>query len=1370
MRGFFSVATICFFSATAWGQSNSLAIKIGKNEGFSESTVYAILKDRKGFMWYGCSDGLWRYDGYQHIVYKHDPKNSNSLSDSFVFSLLEDSRGNIWAGTLTGGLNKLDPVTNSFTRYQKNVTDSTSLLDNHVTAIIEDKQGNIWVMAKKLSLLNQARGTFTHFDNIEINQWGATEVFVDKNGFIWLGSNADGISRFDPATKTFKNFKVAHTDPTIEFRSNVIRKIKEDHLGNLWLGTYGGLVKFEKQTEKFTHWVHDDSNPNSLIHNSIWDLEATPDGKVWIATWGGGISCFDTNTGLFDNDSFKPGGLFGVNVLEFPALYFDATGTFWFGSNAKGIYKIKPVEGLTTPSKAEGLIGKNFWQIIKGKKYTYFISVQHGLLAYNEKDGVAFTLSPWRDKKPNSLSGNRVSSISENKNGSVSIGTDFGLTIFNPFNKKTTHFVNSPSDSTSLSHNSVITTLVDSQDRLWLGTPFGLDLFLPQTNTFANWRRPLLSDNGVVSLGETREGLWVGTSTGGLNFLNTENRIAKAYLYNEKNDSSISNNYITQIFKDANENLWLGTRQGLNRYVPEKDAFERFGLEHGLHETSINGIFSRKNNHLIVRSNDVFFEYLGKEGSKIKFKQLYFPFHNSTVPKVWSDTERATYLFTENNVYRYSIDTLNLFSKPPAIAITTFKLDPNNSHPLDSTEAKLNPAYRKEITLEYDQNLFSIEFTALDFTQPSKNQYAYQLEGFDKHWTYSGTRRFVTYTNINPGTYTFRAKGSNNEGIWNEEGTSLVITILPPPWKTWWAYTLYGLTFVGLLYLGRRSVVNRERLKAQVAIEQTEKQTLRELDHLKTKFFSNITHEFRTPLTLIQGPANELYEQEKNPESKKLLNLIRNNSNRLLKLINQLLDLAKLDAREMKLNRETVSLKSLLQVVVSQFTSLAESKKIKYEYHVPDDIPQVLADAEKIETMLTNLIANAIKFTEAGGRVGVNAFWKKESLILRVSDSGRGIPPEKLEHIFERFYQVNPTDASHSEGTGIGLALVKEYTELMKGVIDVESKVGVGTVFNIKLPLEIRRQDTFKVSDALALTEAAETSEVSAASTQRRQDTFKVSDALALTEAAETSEVSAASTQRRQDTFKVSDALALLLLVEDNEDIRTFIKSCLGNEFRYSEARHGREGLELATQDIPDLIISDLMMPEMDGIEFCRRVKNDKRTDHIPFIMLTAKAAEESKLEGLQTGADDYLAKPFNKAELLYKVRNLITLRKNLQTHIKQIFLAQPSAIEAVSAEEKFILKARVYVEDHIKDETLSVETLAHEMNLSREQCYRKIIALTGMSPSLFIRKLKLNKASQLLQAKWGTVSQVAYETGFENLSYFSKAFKEEFGKLPSEY
>jgi len=1298
---------------------------------FPGGTIYSILRDSKGFMWFGTSTGLYRYDGYTTLVYKHEPNNTNSLSDTFVMSLEEDNDGNFWVGTLNGGLNKFIPSSTTFIRFNKSNADSLGIASKMISQMDKDPAGNIWVMAGNVYKINPVTLAIDSLVLPKTENFQITKVFFDRNGSIWAGTNGDGFGKLNASTGQFEIYRVSNPDPTLNRRANVIRAIQEDKRGNIWLATYGGLVKFEPGSKTLTHWVNDPGNVTSLRHNSLWEIYADADGKIWIASWGGGVSYFDSTTGQFENDAFKPGGIFGISSNEVRSLYADRDGSLWFGTNGSGIYKLKPPAGLTLLPGSEAL-KRPVRNVIQTDRYLYFFSDQHGLMAYSETEGLAFTLPPYRDRKPNGLGGNGVSSVAEGGDGKIFIGTDYGITEYDPESKKTKYFFNIPGDATSLSHNSVNAVFVDSKNKLWASTPFDLNLFIPDTKQFYKFRNPEFSQKNILQFLETEDGLWLGTATGGLLFFDPNTgTIQQSFQYKEGSTGGLSNNYITALLKDSQNFIWIGTQQGLNRYHPVKKIIERIPPETGFTGLSIGNIVEVPANEILVNSDAGLFSCKPVEDiSTLKFKKLPSPLVNTTLPIKRVYGKNFNLIFSENLVYRLPLSLSTATAQTNPIVITQFALDPNNKHPLDSAETRINPSHRKNIKLDYDQNLFSIEFALLDFTDSKNNQYAYMLENFDETWTYSGTRRFVTYTNISPGTYRFRAKGAGHNGVWNEDGVSLTITILPPPWKTWWAYTGYAVIFFGILLLSRKTIVNRERLKAQVALEQKEKQTLKELDHLKTKFFSNITHEFRTPLTLIQGPADNLLEKTSDKEAIQQLHLIKNNSQRLLKLINQLLDLSKLDANEVKLDIKPLNLAALTRTVLSQFTSMAEARNINFQWQLTEPMPTVLGDAEKIETIIINLVSNALKFTPANKQVRVSTHYQDGTFVFKVEDTGRGIPANKLAHIFDRFYQVEASDSSHAEGTGIGLALVKEYVELMKGIIHVESLPGNGTTFTVTLRFT---PTTHTVID-----------EVAPVTTEFHSE-------------------------QPLETNGTPN-LPLILLVEDNEDIRTLIKTCLRSSYRYSEARHGKEGLEKARTEIPDLIISDLMMPEMDGLEFCTRIKKDSYTNHIPFIMLTAKAADEHKITGLQTGADDYLIKPFNKQELILKVQNLIHLREKLQEQIKLNLLTKTSPVQVASASEQFIMKAKTFVEAHLADNSLSVETLAAELNLGREQCYRKILALTGLSPSAFIRKLKLQRAAQLIAAQAGPVSQVAYQVGYENLSHFSKAFKEEFGKLPSEY
>jgi len=622
------------------------------------------------------------------------------------------------------------------------------------------------------------------------------------------------------------------------------------------------------------------------------------------------------------------------------------------------------------------------------------------------------------------------------------------------------------------------------------------------------------------------------------------------------------------------------------------------------------------------------------------------------------------------------------------------------------------------------------------------------LEDYDKTWREARGEKSASYFYVDPGNYVFRVRISNNDGATTEKAIAIQIT--PPWWKTSWAYTGYVLLVVGMLAGARRAIIQRERLKSNLKLEQMEREKehlqlekAQEVDKMKTSFFTNISHEFRTPLTLIKGPTQNLLEEFSNkPKVAEQLEVIQHNADLLLKLINQLLDLAKLETGNLRIKNLEGDLTSSLDVIVHSFTSAASHKKIDLIITLPKDRYHAYFDKDKLEVILNNLIGNALKFTPAHGKitfsanVEINSFPNDARLIITVSDNGIGIPAEHQLKIFERFYQVDEGGAHTELGTGIGLALVKELTELMGGQITLQSEPEKGSEFRVLVPLQI-----IKVIE--------QTEDLS------HPETTAALPVNGLTIAPENDD---------------APEKPKILVVEDNADLRKFIISSLGDDYDFLEADNGKLGLEVALMEIPELIISDLMMPEMDGLSMTAKIRKDFRTSHVPIIILTAKATEEDKLTGLDKGADDYLTKPFNKSELVIKVRNAITSRVKIREKIRLELLTEAPKLEAVSGDEQFLVKVKEAILNRLADEQLSVESLAREIGWSRAQFYRKITALTGQSVNELIRGFRLQKAAQLLEQQWGSVSQVAFEVGFSNPSYFSKCFKEQYGVLPSEY
>lgn len=637
----------------------------------------------------------------------------------------------------------------------------------------------------------------------------------------------------------------------------------------------------------------------------------------------------------------------------------------------------------------------------------------------------------------------------------------------------------------------------------------------------------------------------------------------------------------------------------------------------------------------------------------------------------------------------------------------------------------------QQLELPYHQNLLRFHFAASSQVHPSKNQFRYQLEGIDADWQYAQETRNIAYPNLPYGDYTFKLLATNNDGKWSEKPATFTFTIHPPWWRTNWAYVLYICLIISVLEMARRQVVQREKLKSRLAVEQLEKEKVQEIDQLRTRFFANISHEFRTPLTLIKAPLEDLLDSKPNDTERRIFMLMHQNTERLLQLVNQLLDLAKLEAGSLQLEPKAGDVFYFLKQLAGHFQSLAVQKELTFTIDIPSAEHIVNYDADKLEKIVINLLSNAFKFVPQGGWVMIKAK-KAPDFNIEIGNSGDPIPTEEQAKIFHRFYQSD--DARH-QGSGVGLALVRELVELHDGTISVKSDAN-GTWFSVVLP-------PFEVADV---------------------------EELAMPINTEKTVLSIDNEEIVNGSCATSGDLPLLLLTEDQAEVRAYIKSKLEKHFQIIEAENGAEGLSLAIEKLPDLIISDVMMPKMDGVSFCAAVKKDHRTDHIPVVLLTAKADIESKLTGLKTGADDYLAKPFNSQELLLRSQNLIEQRRKLQQHFSNEIQTIIPALEIDSAEQKFVKKAVAIIEKNLDNEKFSATDFAEAMLLSRAQLHRKLKSITNHSATDFVRHLRLEKAAQLLNAESDSVTQIAYQVGFNNLSYFAKCFREKYDCSPSDY
>ena len=651
-----------------------------------------------------------------------------------------------------------------------------------------------------------------------------------------------------------------------------------------------------------------------------------------------------------------------------------------------------------------------------------------------------------------------------------------------------------------------------------------------------------------------------------------------------------------------------------------------------------------------------------------------------------------------------------------------------------------------EIILKYTDNVFSLEFVALNFFHPEKSKYKYKLEGFNKDWLMTnGSQRKVTYTNLDPGNYTFYVQASNSDGIWNEDGVQLRIEILPPFWKSGVAFVIYIALILGALLLSRQLILARERMKYKIEKERQYAQQVHELDMMKIKFITNVSHEFRTPLTLIITPLEKMLRAASDPDQRKQYLMIHRNARRLLNLVNQLLDFRRLEVQEVQLNQSEGDIVAFVKEAAHSFTDLSEKKQIEFSFHSDMSSLETMFDKDKLEKILFNLLSNAFKFTPLQGKVEVSMGLLEKTeeqtkwVSIRVKDSGIGIPSEKHEKIFERFFQNDLPASMVNQGSGIGLSITKEFVKLHGGIITVESEVNAGSCFSVLLPLVDIKAD-------------APTPEFVSEPITPPQD----SNGTVL--------------ENGIENGQADHKLPTLLLVEDNEDFRFYLKDNLKQAYRIFEARNGKEGLQLTLKHLPDLIVSDIMMPEMDGIELCKKVKSNTNISHTPVILLTARTSEEQKMEGFEIGADDYITKPFNFEILQSRIKNLIHQREIFHKDFRRQIEVKATDIKITSMDEKLIQNAIKYVEEKISDADFSVEDLSRELGMSRVHLYKKLLSLTGKAPLEFIRTIRLQRAAQLLEKSQLTISEVAYKVGFNSPKYFAKYFRDEFGMLPSEY
>lgn len=1310
------------------------------SDGLSNNSVNTICKDRDGFMWFGTTTGLNRYDGYTFKIYQHAENDPGSLPDNYITDIVEMPDGRFWVNTGRGYVlfdKEQDCFITDVTGFMKNLESGGvpeqvfvdregntclsvagegcyrykeggkrlffsyvehSLPEHGVTQIAECSDGLLLIYNTGLLVCLDRATLAIKWKSDEIKKYipaGKTiefSLFVDRDNCIWAYSLM-GIWAYDCGTKSWR------TDLTAIWSSRpdvIIHAVAQDIEGRIWVGKdYDGIDVLEKETGKVTSLVAHDDNGRSLPHNTIYDLYADRDGIMWVGTYKKGVSYYSES--IFKFNMYEWGDITCIEQADENRL--------WLGTN------------------------------------------DHGILLWNRSTGKAEPF--WRDAEGQLP--NPVVSMLKSKDGKLWVGT-FNGGLYCMDGSRVRSYKEGVGNT--LASNNVWALVEDDKGRIWIASlGGGLQCLEPVSGTFETYTssNSALLENNVTSLcWVDNNTLFFGTANQGVGMMDMRTREIKK-IQGQSGNVKLSNDAVNHVYKDSRGLVWIATREGLNVYDTRRHVF-----------LDLSSVAEAKGNFIAAITED-------------QERNMWVSTSRKVIRVTVASDGKGSYLF-DSRAYnsedglqncdfnQRSIKTLHngIIAIGGLYGVNVFapdhirynKMLPNvmfTGLSLFDEAVKVGQSYGGRVLIEkelndvenvefdYKQNIFSVSFASDNYNLPEKTQYMYKLEGFNNDWlTLPLGVHNVTFTNLAPGKYVLRVKAINSDGYVGIKEATLGIVVNPPFWMSWWAYLLYAVGLVIVLFLARYRMLKREREKFHLQQIENEVAKNEEINNMKFRFFTNVSHELRTPLTLIISPLEGMLKETTDELQSTRLQLMYRNAQRLLYLVNQLLDFRKGEMSTHQLSLSEGDIISYVHSVCNSFLLMADKKHIQFSFFSGIDTFSMAFDADKVGKIVMNLLSNAFKFTPEGGRVTVmieHVAGTPDILEIKIADTGIGISDVDKEHIFERFYQAGHKGVEETTGNGIGLSLVRDFVTLHEGEVKVFDNIGMGSVFVIQFPVK-------HVETQVQLPE---------------ETGMPAGDE----EDKEMKEEAREEMERKN--------FPLLLIVDDNEDFRIFMRYSLELQYRVKLAVNGKEAWEMMQEELPDLVISDVMMPQMDGNELCRLIKQDKRTAHIPVILLTARQNTEAKLEGLQTGADDYVTKPFNMTILVLRIRKLIELSRYHRVTQGMIDPA-PSEIVITSLDEKLIEKAIKYVEDNMSRTELSVEELSRELGMSRVHLYKKLLQITGKTPIEFIRVIRLKRAAQLLRESQLHVSEVAFEVGFNNPKYFSRYFKDEFGVLPSVY
>jgi len=1313
--------------------------KIGIEQGLSNNNVVGITQDKDGFIWICTKDGLNRFDANTFKVFKTSDSDPNSICSNTLNYVYADKFDDVvWIGSEKNGLDAYNYKTHVFTHFEHdyNNPDKNGLSANGITHIDGDDKGNIWFATYDggIDFWDRKTQHFTTYNQSNISGLGSNynwSVMYDSDERIYVGHVNDGFSIINLKTKTAVNFKHDPNDPS-SIPSNTVTSFLKDSKDRIWIGTREGLVLFNPENGKMVNFRHDPNNKHSISSNFIQKMIETPEHKLYIGTEGGGLNILNLNDLAFTSKlseikferilaSLTPDGLSSTSVQS---VFQDSFGNIWIGGFGSGINFIPNKENIFNTiinlpfiGNTNSLNAKPAHGLCTDKNNNVWVANGlGGIEIYNDGNKIKQINNIDNSSAPQSFN-----SIYKDNNNNIWFGTAKGELYY--YDHDLNKFIRVDCFK-NLVNVPIYCFFEDSKNNIWIATDIGLHMYNPISEKAIVYtsENSELPDNIIRTVTEDGDGnIWVGTLIGGLCVFDENFELIRNY-------SQTYDFYsINHIYNDSKNRIWIGSQNDLFLIKnQETDSVMRIGKISGLKESNIKAITEGRTENEIWLSttngiSHIYLNTMNVSNFDVNDGIVLGDYFNGSVTKT---NEGKIYFGSQNGITWFDqvLEESNLTN--PMAAFTAFSVTNNKNYLNQFTEIP----FEKDIELKHNQNSFQINFNVLDYSLSNKMEFVYQMKGLDEGWFLVNTGKEVTFRNLKPGNYTFNLKTRIQNNEWPEEMSSLSVKVKPPLWLTWWMKLIYlSLTVTIIIYV-LRFYTNKLKIENDLLFEKNSRQQEHDLNEEKLRFFTNITHELRSPMTLILGPLEDLLSDDSiKPEQAKKLQIIQRVATRLLHAVTQILEFRKSENKSRKLSVIKDDLGKYIYEIGEKYKGLNQNKSIDLQINVPENKLEMFFDPDIITIIMDNLLSNALKYTKEG-IINLELKQNLEKNIdyteIVVKDTGYGISEEDLPRIFDRYFQAKNA-SHHIKGTGIGLALVKNMVELHEAEIEVNSRLQEGTTFTVKFLTNNSYPDAIHYfPEEIQMEESEENSK------------------------------------------------NVILVVDDDAEIIEYIKDSLSDTYTILSAENGKVGFDKACEEIPDIIISDIMMPIMDGIEMCKQMKNDVRTSHIPVVLLTAKGSLHDQKLGYDAGADSYLTKPFSSNLLKSRLKNIIEARQKYSLASSSKFKQKQELLNESIGEldKEFLKKLTAVIEENIEDEELNISYIAAQLNMSHSTLYRKIKALTNLTANEFIRKVRINYAEQLMLTNQYNISEIMYQVGINSSSYFRQCFKDEFGMNPSEY